>query len=332
MIKISKKILGNEEILNKLIINYQNNNFPNSIILNGSKGIGKCTFVFNFINNIFNSLSDKFDNSENLIYNNTHPNIKYIAKELDDKNSRYKNFITIEQIRNLQNFLNQSSFNNTPKFIVIDSADDLNINSANALLKSLEEPKNNTFFILISHQISKIIPTVRSRCVIFNIQKPSKKLFYEILTSDTNIDQENINFLYNLSDGSPGLALKLNSDKIENLHKIIINVLLNNNSLSDELLSLSNIVDSLTNDEFRIFLMLIRYILISLIKINLGIENMEIIFKPFLQKNNIKNVNNLELLNILDFLNKNEENLFIYNLDKKIFCLNIFNPHEHIYE
>ena len=61
-------------------------------------------------------------------------------------------------------FLNKSSFNNYKKIILIDGVENLNISSANALLKILEEPPNKTLFILITSKINLITPTIQSRC------------------------------------------------------------------------------------------------------------------------------------------------------------------------
>ena len=85
MICLSKELIGNTELFNKLIVNFNNNNLSNSIIFTGPKGIGKTTLTFNLITKIFKSLS-KDKNISNLIYNNSHPNIKYITTELDTKN------------------------------------------------------------------------------------------------------------------------------------------------------------------------------------------------------------------------------------------------------
>ena len=76
--------------------------------------------------------------------------------------------IDILQIRQLINNLNKSSFNDKPRFILIDNIEFLNTNSLNALLKTLEEPSANTIFILI-HNNKKILPTLLSRCINFKI-------------------------------------------------------------------------------------------------------------------------------------------------------------------
>ena len=328
MITLSKELIGNKTLIKKLTDNFKKNKLSNSIIFFGSKGLGKSTLAFNFINEIFKDfeLNNQHNSQPNLIYNNTHPNLKYINKQYDEKTNKLKKNITINQIRNLESFFHQSSFNNLPKFIIIDSIDDLNINSSNALLKTLEEPKNNTYIILISHQLSNVLPTIRSRCIKFQINTPNINEFEQILNiQNDSIKYDNINFLYKISNGSPGLAIQINSDKTNYLINIIINILNEQKALSEDIIELSNSVKNFTDDEFKIFLIIIKYILINFIKINLGVDLSN---NTFLDDNNFNfskiNLDNLTSMHILEYLNKNENDIYNYNLDKKLFCLNIF--------
>ena len=92
---------------------------------------------------------------------NSHPNIFKITKKEDKKQ------IDISQIREMIQFQNKSSFNNNIKTILIDEIEFLNLNSCNALLKSIEEPNNNLLFILINNSSSKLNDTLKSRCIEF---------------------------------------------------------------------------------------------------------------------------------------------------------------------
>ena len=76
-----------------------------------------------------------------------------------------KKNIEIDQIREIIKFTNQSSFNNKSRFIIIDDSEYLNINSSNALLKSLEEPNYNVYFFLIFNSDLQILDTIKSRCL-----------------------------------------------------------------------------------------------------------------------------------------------------------------------
>ena len=93
--------------------------------------------------------------------NNSHPNIFKIKKKKDKK------IIDFDQIREMIQFTNQTSFNNARKFIIIEDINLLGTNSANALLKSIEEPNNKTFYILLNNSEFKILETIKSRCLEF---------------------------------------------------------------------------------------------------------------------------------------------------------------------
>ena len=160
---------------------YKKKKLPNKILLSGEKGIGKSTLAYHIINHILSFNEDhSYDeknfkiNPENksykLILNKSNPN--FISIDVDED----KKSIDINQIRNLISTLNKSSFNTKPRFVLIDNIELLNINSVNALLKILEEPNENIYFILINNH-KKILPTLRSRCLNYNIHLKSEESF-----------------------------------------------------------------------------------------------------------------------------------------------------------
>ena len=147
-------LVGYENYLNNLLTLYKNNKLPNKILLSGKKGIGKSLLIKHFVYNIFDDQNSKY-----LIDKSNHPNVLNIKKKDEKKN------IEIDQIREIIKFTNQSSFNNKSRFIIIDESEYLNINSSNALLKSLEEPNYNVYFFLIFNSDLQILDTIKSRCL-----------------------------------------------------------------------------------------------------------------------------------------------------------------------
>ena len=167
------RLFGLNKIMTKLVDLENKNNLPNKILLSGQKGLGKSTLAYHFINyTLSKDEESKYDlsnfeiNPENrsfkTVLNNSNPNFKLIDNNFDKKN------IDINQIRELIRSLNKSSFNEKPRFILIDNIELLNLNSINALLKTLEEPSHNIYFILINNN-KKIISTLLSRCINFKI-------------------------------------------------------------------------------------------------------------------------------------------------------------------
>ena len=152
---------------------YKKNKLPNKILLSGEKGIGKSTLAYHLINHILsfddeysydakNFKINPYNKSFKLVLNKSNPN--FISIDVDDD----KKSIDINQIRNLILTLNKSSFNTKPRFVLIDNIELLNINSVNALLKIIEEPNENIYFMLINNN-KKILPTLKSRCLNYKI-------------------------------------------------------------------------------------------------------------------------------------------------------------------
>lgn len=217
MIKIKPvtqtKIYGFDFHLLELVRLYKENIYPNKLLLSGLKGIGKYTLANHFINYVL-SVGD--DNEYNLKKREINPNSSTFKTILNKSNpnvtivdvSPDKKFIDINQIRDLILNLNKSSFNNKPRFVLIDNVELLNINSINALLKILEEPSKNINFILINSN-KKILPTLSSRCVNFKIYLTNKecldiinKILNQKLETLINLDFINYYFtpgnIYNL--------------------------------------------------------------------------------------------------------------------------------------
>jgi DNA polymerase-3 subunit delta' len=97
------------------------------------------------------------------VANRSHPGLLTIKRGWDTAGKKSRQSIAIDDIRQLRHFLQRTAV--TPwRVVIVDTADDLNLNSANALLKSLEEPPARTVFFLISSSPGRLLPTIRSRC------------------------------------------------------------------------------------------------------------------------------------------------------------------------
>jgi len=167
-------IYGYKYFFNEIIQLYNNRKMPNNILLSGKKGSGKSTFAYHLVNFFLSKDEElKYDlienkiNSENrsfkLLQNNSHPNFYLIDLLAEKKN------IDVAQIRGMISYTNKSTFNNQDRFIMIDNVEYLNKNSINALLKIIEEPNENIYFILINNSEKNMLPTLKSRCITFKI-------------------------------------------------------------------------------------------------------------------------------------------------------------------
>ena len=324
------KIIGFENEFCILLNHLKNHNLSNSLLLTGNKGIGKFSFLTNLIEEYIKIKvnSSQFKRHISLLNNNSHPNIVILKKEIDEKTKKIKNYINIDQIRKLNHFSRETSIiEDLPKFILIDSADDLNLNASNALLKILEEPKINTFFFLISHRPSSLLPTIKSRCLKINLPNHDYINFNKILKfKDASLAEEIIKFLFDITNGSPGLSNDYDFEEIIGLFKDIVNSII----YFDPQIEVNNrLVETLSNfdnEKLNLYLSLIKFILITFKKINVGIN----IEDFYLSTNILKIVKISNKISIdridkkLEYLINNENDLFTFNLDKKIFMINFF--------
>ena len=175
------ELYGFEDYFFEFIKLIEENKLPNKILLSGQKGLGKATFSYHLINYVLSSNEEfKYDDKNLVIHpenhsfktvvNKSNPNFILIDVEKDKKS------IDIDQIRKLILNLNKSSLNNKPKFVLIDNIDLLNIFTVNALLKVMEEPLPNVYFILINNEKKKF-STLFSRCINFRIYLTNKEIF-----------------------------------------------------------------------------------------------------------------------------------------------------------
>jgi DNA polymerase-3 subunit delta' len=144
-------------------------------ILAGPRGLGKSHFA----RDAARFLIDPENTFSNLIDHNTHPDIITIARlpkeplkegEELSANTELKRNIGVDQIRELQSRLTTRPGLSDKRAIIIDAADDMERSTANALLKSLEEPPVGTYFLLVCHASDKLLPTIRSRCQIMRFE------------------------------------------------------------------------------------------------------------------------------------------------------------------
>ena len=231
-----------EKIISQLLSLYNDSKLHHAILIDGKEGIGKASFSLEFVAQILES------------NNINHPNLLIISK--DDKKE-----IGVEKIRQISDFVNKSAATNNDKFIIIDSACQLNKSAANALLKNLEEPRSGNYLILICHNIGKILPTILSRCYIVKSEALSLKDFISATKGyNAKLDENQIKFLNEICDGSVALLLSEGNSLIK-IYQLLLSSFITN-KLDDELLKIA----SDKNFNFTIFALIIEFFISRLLK------------------------------------------------------------------
>jgi DNA polymerase III subunit delta' len=196
---------------------HENKNLPHALIFKGKEGIGKYNFAVKFAKSYLcqKTLSNHLPCeacSSCEWFPDVHPDFKHIApienedNELSKRKTVRKKNILIDQIRELSEYLELSVHQEKGRRVVlIEPADSLNHAASNALLKILEEPPENTLFILVTSQTQKLIATIRSRCQLLDLRSPSLDEAKTFLIDQKIIHEDS---LLSYTGGSPFIAIK----------------------------------------------------------------------------------------------------------------------------
>ena len=168
-------LFGHQAAADMLISAYKAGKLPHAIILAGPQGIGKATFAFHLAHYLLRypdaarapDALGTIDPASSLfrqVAQGAHPSVLHLTRPANEKSKGFKSVVTVDEIRKVSRFLAMTSHDGGYRIIIVDPADDMNTNAANALLKNLEEPPSRTLFILIVHAPGSLLPTIRSRC------------------------------------------------------------------------------------------------------------------------------------------------------------------------
>ncbi|WP_085032076.1 DNA polymerase III subunit delta' [Ensifer aridi] len=172
----NSKLFGHKEAEAFLAQSYRSGKGHHAILIEGPEGIGKATLAFRFANHILrhpepaeapDSLGDPDPASivTRQIASGASHNLLHLSRPVDEKTGRPKGAITVDEVRRAGKFFGQTSGSGNWRIVIIDPADDLNRNAANAILKILEEPPRRSLFLVLTHARGKLLPTIRSRCL-----------------------------------------------------------------------------------------------------------------------------------------------------------------------
>ncbi len=170
------RLFGHEAAERFLAESYRSGKGHHAILIEGPEGIGKATLAFRFAAHVLTHpepsqapavLGDPDPGSalvRQLASGASH-NLLHLTRPVDEKTGKLRGAITIDEVRKAGRFFSQTSGTGNWRIVIIDPADDLNRNAANAILKILEEPPKRAMFLVLSHAPGKLLPTIRSRCL-----------------------------------------------------------------------------------------------------------------------------------------------------------------------
>ncbi|MFD1197239.1 DNA polymerase III subunit delta' [Brucella gallinifaecis] len=220
----SDYLTGHDEIAAFLAQAYHEGRMHHALLFEGEQGIGKATLAFHLAGHMLAHgdpvLAPETIQSPDFtkplwrqIAGGMHPAVLHINRPFDQKTGKFKTGIPIEEIRRVTHFLTRTASDGAWRIVIIDPADDMNRNAANALLKTLEEPPARAIFIMISHSSGRLLPTIRSRCQSIQFKPLTDKALSDALIHigpKIGLDADNITpALLFRSEGSVRKALLL---------------------------------------------------------------------------------------------------------------------------
>ena len=246
--KVTETLFGHHVAEQEFLNCYKSGKLHHSWLITGIKGIGKATFAWRMAKFLLTQPIDSanknglFDNSvenqpveidENLkkiitarILAESEPRLSVIRKSFDEKRKVFRSSIRVDEVRKLKTFFSLSVSDGGGRVAIIDCADDMNINAANALLKTLEEPPKNTVFLIVSHNPQSLLPTIKSRCRELRLSNLTKSDLMSALGQINLTIPENDSAIFSLlGAGSVGNSIRLLEHEGANLYRTLLSLL-----------------------------------------------------------------------------------------------------------
>lgn len=191
---------------------------PHALLLSGPAGIGKAAFGAALAHLLLchqpqNGAPCGHCRSCELIASGNHPDRLFLKPEEPGKPIR------VDQVRELTTILHSTAQQGGYRIMIMDPAEAMNVASANALLKTLEEPGQDTLLILVCHQLGQLMPTIRSRCQRIEFTMPSVEESTPWLATKLEMEQDEAGKLLAIAQGAPLGAIELKQGDMLDLRR-----------------------------------------------------------------------------------------------------------------
>ncbi|QOG05331.1 DNA polymerase III subunit delta' [Aureimonas sp. OT7] len=161
-------VVGHDAALGALTQALDDGRMHHAWLLQGPQGIGKATLAFAFARTLLASTGEDTVAVARQVAQGAHPRLIHLSRPLADRGGGFKTQITVDEIRRLTHFFHTTAGLGW-RVAIVDPADDMNRNAANALLKILEEPPARSLFLIVNHMPGRLLPTIRSRCRVLRL-------------------------------------------------------------------------------------------------------------------------------------------------------------------
>lgn len=204
------RLIGHEAAVERFRRLLERGTVPHAVLLQGPRHLGKRTFAYALASALLGvdpPSPGGFGEASPV----RHPDFVLVERERDAKTGKLKKNIPVEAVRALRERLRMSAFLGGAKVAVLDEAEALSDEAANALLKTLEEPAPRTHLLLVAHEAAAVPRTVASRCAIVPFRRIPERALMEGLAARGAAADEAARAA-SRADGRPGLAVALCED------------------------------------------------------------------------------------------------------------------------
>ncbi len=218
-------LIGHKEAEQKFLQALNQDRLHHAWLISGVPGVGKATLAYRMIRRLLGGrslLDDSLDISRDdpvsqRVESLGHGDFFLLRRPYDFKTKKLRSEIPIAETRKLSEFYTHKASEGGWRICLVDSIDEMNRNSENAILKTLEEPPDRAIIILISHNPGRLLPTIRSRCLNLQLRPVAEEELASWLRRRHSDASDNIiSAATKLSRGGPGKASALvsNSDAV----------------------------------------------------------------------------------------------------------------------
>ena len=225
----SAKLYGHEKAEMRLLQAHQSGKLHHAWLISGPRGIGKATLAYRFAKLLLHAPGIEQARAHTSLYvaaeaaasrlvnAASHPDLLVVERAIDTRNKKLKSEIAVDDARATQGFFARTSGAGGFRIAIVDCADDLNNESANALLKVIEEPPRQSVFLIVCHQPGRLLRTIRSRCLHLPLvsldTETTLRVLRDLPPEAIEGETDALRQAATLSKGSPGRALELLGSK-----------------------------------------------------------------------------------------------------------------------